>query len=461
MRFLSSVARELFWLARVACRGLLRPRGCFGPTMCDFDKKGAQLLSMQEEEFRPSTRKGKWKYKDVLQAAIGMAKNLPTPAQAMLFAEKFPACGSVIVMSDKNLGVPGSKDLSNNFHFVYPMTAMFPHKVPTAYFFADAFVALDDLLDGNLLKGTLDKNKDDAAAVREQKMVLAFQEGTKLKHILAYARYLSRGRNTASGNPRVQRVKELIKRPDEVGASVSLADGAANPEAWEASPADAWEASPADAGPDAWEASKDAWDASPADVWWEDSNDAWEASPSDAWPVAWEASKDAWEASPTNAWPGAWEASKDAWEASPADAWWEASNDAWEASPPDAGPDAWEASKDAWDASPADVWWEASNDAWEASPADAWWGASNDAWAASPSDAWPDAWEASHDASAAVEDLPADLPPLTFPDGTPTEDAWLPADALVANSPDAAAQASPADASEDEALLVLYGGAEI
>ena len=108
--------------------------------------------------------------------AIGMAKNLPTPAQAMLFAEKFPACGSVIVMRDKNLGVPCSKGISNNFHFVFPMTAMFPHKVPTAYFFADAFVALDDLLDGHLLKGTLDKNKDDAAAVREQKWFSPFRK---------------------------------------------------------------------------------------------------------------------------------------------------------------------------------------------------------------------------------------------------------------------------------------------
>eukprot|EP00438_Fugacium_kawagutii_P027028 Skav231828 [mRNA] locus=scaffold7912:2348:3493:- [translate_table: standard] len=105
---------------------------------------------------------------------------------------------------------PSYKDIARNYHWLYRIVWWSPHKVPSAFFVADAFLQLDKRLGGSLLK---------PQSREEDKLRLAGREALKVKRLVGALRALWRS-SAYSHDERIAQLKALIqaspqrKRPE-------------------------------------------------------------------------------------------------------------------------------------------------------------------------------------------------------------------------------------------------------
>ena len=160
---------------------------------------GGGPAALQEKPWR-SCRAGRisWKEAEVNQVARGIMNELPMTVHHMLQNGEWK--GGRIVRLESVLHRPCAADVAANFHYLKPILAFSPDRVPSGYFLTDVMLRLDDMFAGNML---LDPQN------QLSKLDLAAEEGVKLKKLVGATRTLWRSSETGN-HPRVTELKSLL-----------------------------------------------------------------------------------------------------------------------------------------------------------------------------------------------------------------------------------------------------------
>eukprot|EP00438_Fugacium_kawagutii_P027510 Skav202184 [mRNA] locus=scaffold1204:165180:165705:- [translate_table: standard] len=112
--------------------------------------------------------------------------------------------GGRIVYLDSALHRASAADVAANYHYLKPIIAFSPDRVPSGYFLTDVLLRVDEKFKGAML---VDPETDPAK--RKRKLDLAAEEAVKLKRLVGACRTL--WRSSASGqHPRVSELKAML-----------------------------------------------------------------------------------------------------------------------------------------------------------------------------------------------------------------------------------------------------------
>ena len=161
--------------------------------------QGGGAAALQEKPWR-SCRPGRipWKEANVNEVARGIMRELPLTVHHMLQKKEWK--GGRIVRLDSVLCRPCAADVAANYHYLKPILAFSPDRVPSGYFLTDVMMRLDQMFAGNLL---LDPQN------QLSKLDLAAEEGVKLKKLVGATRTLWRSSETGN-HPHVTELKSLL-----------------------------------------------------------------------------------------------------------------------------------------------------------------------------------------------------------------------------------------------------------
>jgi hypothetical protein len=93
------------------------------------------------------------------------------------------------------------KDLKLNKVWLFPFVKKIPDRVPSAFFVADVFMAMDAILNGKLLRPVPGKG--------DSKVLLALAEAQRVKSLFSYLRYLWRASPVARDHD-IHELKECL-----------------------------------------------------------------------------------------------------------------------------------------------------------------------------------------------------------------------------------------------------------
>ena len=162
-----------------------------------------------------------WSEHEVIEASRLLLECLPKETRTFLATDAWQG-GPIVTVSDPILWRIKLVDLKKNKIILKAMLTLYADTIPSAFFFADVFLAADAACNGRLLL-----NIPTPGAKLVQKQEMALKEGGKLKKCIQHLRLLWRdnGHRCASPDPDIAELKTLLRRAptrSESGMSVSM-----------------------------------------------------------------------------------------------------------------------------------------------------------------------------------------------------------------------------------------------
>ena len=169
------------------------------PAAQPVPEHGGDGAPLQAKPWR-SCRPGRipWGEWQVDQVARGIMRELPMTVHQMIQTREWK--GGRIVRLDSVLHRPCAADVAANYHYLKPILASSPDRVPSGYFLTDVMLRLDEMFHGCLL---LDPQG------QMSKLDMAAEEGVKLKKLVGATRTLWRSSETGN-HPNVTELKSML-----------------------------------------------------------------------------------------------------------------------------------------------------------------------------------------------------------------------------------------------------------
>ena len=146
-----------------------------------------------------------WSHDDVMVLAAQWRDNIPEHGKALIEAGALLQERTLIQKGDF---APTRQDVKSNYLWIKTVVSLYPSRIPSSYFIADALLELDGLFDSKLIKGS-----------KAQKAEQALTDAATLREIISHSRRMYRASSSSSYDEEVMEIKALMTPRQSEGST--------------------------------------------------------------------------------------------------------------------------------------------------------------------------------------------------------------------------------------------------